>query len=97
MIRIIKESDYPEFKCTFPVKIYNHSESDIMDRVQVKMSYKTALLYIDGENVLIFYPEKGDKPIWYAESIKDACEKYNVDISDEQALELAKYSIENVR
>ena len=88
---------YKELNAEFPVRIRYHAEISPDPDIQIKMSYKTAFLFIDGQNVCTFYPNKTDKPEFWVKEIKEYCEDYGYNINDEKALELAKYMIDNVR
>ena len=88
---------YTELRGEFPTSIRYHSETPSNDTICMKMSYKTALLFADGQNICSFYPRKTDKPEFWVNAIKDACESNGYTITDERALELAKYMVENVR
>lgn len=95
MKRYIKQD--AELRAEFPGKIIYHSESDADSGVQIKLSYKTALLYIDGVNVCSMYPSPKDPVNFWTREIKDWCSEYNHPISDARATELATYMIENIR
>lgn len=98
MKKYIKSTeDYPSLKAEFPVKIRPHSESNSDQNVQVKLSYKTALLYIDGNNVCSMYPTPKDPIDFWARELKEQCLDYGQPISNDRATELAKYMVENIR
>lgn len=88
---------YKELRYEFPNRVRYHAETSSDADIQIRMSYKTAFLFIDGQNVCTFYPSKTDKPEFWIREIKEYCEDYGYNISDEKALELAKYMIDNVR
>lgn len=98
MKRYIKSTEnYPEYRMDFPVSVIYHSESDTDDAVQIKLSYKTALLFIDGNNVGSLYPDPTDSLDIWVKELKECCEDYGHPISDEKALELATYMIDNIK
>lgn len=74
------------------IKIYYNDGTIINDRVQVKISYLTALLYIDGENVCTFYPKSCDKEM--IESIVNSyCKDYEIDLSQNELEAIAEFTI----
>lgn len=98
MYRYITNSTYPELHQEFPVRIKYHSSSTTSDgRVQIKLSYKTALLFVDGINVSSFYPEKSYSVDLIASIIADLCEDAGYEISRNDANALAQYCKENIR
>lgn len=106
MKRYIKSSIYNDIiddiknkaalKAEFPGEILYHSASD-EDDVQIKLSYKTALLFIDGKNVCSLYPKPTQSPDIWVRELKEWCEDYGHPISNERALELATYMITNIK
>lgn len=94
---VVSSSEYPTLRGEFPVKIRYHSESNNDSGVQIKLSYKTAFLYIDGENVCSFYPSRGDTTEFWVHELKESCQDYGHPISDAKAEELATYMLENIR
>ena len=97
MKRYIRSSEgYPRLHGELPVQILYHSQSDTSSDVQIKLSYKTAFLYIDDENVCSFYPKPGDSPDYWSMYIKEICQDNDCNISDERANELAIYMIDNI-
>lgn len=98
MKRYVMSSDeYPSLRGEFSGKIRYHSESTNDSGVQIKLSYKTAFLYINGENVCSFYPSKGDTLEFWVRELKESCQDYGHPISDAKAEELAAYMLENIR
>lgn len=96
MKRYIKQSA-PELRAEFPGKIKYHAESNTDSGVQIKLSYKTALLYIDGVNVCSMYPTPTDSVDMWVREIKEWCSDYDHPISDDRARELAEYMVTNIK
>lgn len=89
---------YKELHYDFPgIKVMPHSTYDFDDNVEVRMSYKTALLYVNGQNIGSFYPKPTDNPEFWVSTIKEFCEDNGSPISEDKALDLAEYAINNVR
>ena len=98
MKRYIKFAEtYPELRGEFPIKISYHSTSNNNSDIQIKLSYKTALLFINGQNVCSFYPTPKDSPNFWVREIKEACQDYGYNVSDDKAYDLATYMVENIR
>ena len=98
MKRYIRLNDaYPSLVGKFPYKIKYHSESGSDDEVEIKLSYKTALLFINGQNVCSFYPTSTSNPEFWVKEIQESCEDYGHPISKEKALALTTYMIDNIR
>jgi hypothetical protein len=98
MYRYITNGTYPELHMNFPVQIKYHGNSTTSDgRVQIKLSYKTALLFVDGINVSSFYPEKSYSVDFIASIIADLCEDAGYEISSNDANALAQYCKEHIR
>ena len=64
----------------------------IDERVQVRISYLTALIYIDGEHITSYYP-RNLVPETLAECLIDDIKDYNLQLSEEDIYEIAKYII----
>ena len=69
--------------------IYN-GEKKINDRISVKISNKTALIFTDGNNICSLYPQSLDISET-AEIIKEYCTDYDVKISTEESEAIAKW------
>lgn len=96
MKRYIK-STIPALEGYFPVEIKYHDTSDQNQDVVVKMSYKTALLFVDGVNVCSYYPKKTDNPEFWVKELMEECATCGHPIDETRAYELAEYMISNVR
>lgn len=87
-----------EFRAEFPgIRTMYHDKSAFDDRVEIRMSYKTALLFIDGQHVTSFYPSKSHTPAYWVDDIMGYCADYGVPISEGKAYELADFMIRTVR
>ena len=82
-----------ELKMRFDgIKIYYNDGIMVNDRMQVRISYLTALLFIDGENVCTFYPQNCHEEL--VESIiKSYCRDYGIDLSKDELRAIAQYTI----
>lgn len=85
-----------ELKMRFDgIKIYYNDGIIINDRVQVKISYLTALLFIDGENVCTFYPKNCDEGL--IESIvKSYYKDYGINLSKDELRAIAQFTIDKM-
>lgn len=81
-----------EFRMVFDgIKLY-YNEEIVNDRIQIKISYKTALLFIDGINICSFYPTKSNAK-WVAEDIMEYCMENGVVVSKEEAEAITRYCV----
>lgn len=69
--------------------IYNDGKK-VNDGISVKISNKTALIFVDGNNICSLYPQSLDVSET-AEIIKEYCNDYNVEITTEESEIIAKW------
>ena len=69
--------------------IYNDGKK-INDKISVKISNKTALIFVDGNNICSLYPQSLNVSE-AAEIIKEYCNDYNVEITTEESEVIAKW------
>ena len=69
--------------------IYNDGQK-INDRISVKISNKTALIFADGNNICSLYPQILDVKT-VAEIIEEYCRDYDVEINTEETEVIAKW------
>lgn len=82
-----------ELKMRFDgIKIYYNGGIIVNDRVQVRISYLTALLFIDGENVCTFYPKNCDEEL-IGSIVKSYCRDHGIDLSKDELRAIAQYTI----
>ena len=85
-----------ELKIRFEgIEIYCNDEMTVNERVRVKISYLTAFLFIDGENICSFYPQNLDEEM--VESIVGSyCMDHGIDLTREELRAIAQYTIRKV-
>ena len=69
--------------------IYNDGKV-INDRISVKISYLTALLFIDGNHIMSYYARECTEE-HLARFIKEDCQDYGIELSNEECEAIAKY------
>lgn len=72
------------------IKLFCNDGKVINERVSVKISFLTALLFVDGNNVSSYYPQYlfCDE---LAEMIQDECKEHGAELTMEESLTIAKY------
>ena len=74
------------------IKLYYNDEMAVHERVRVKISYLTAFLFIDGENICSFYPQDLDEEM--VESIVGSyCMDHGIDLTKDELRAIAQYTI----
>lgn len=72
------------------IELFYNDGTKVNDRVQVKISYLTALLFIDGNHITSYYAQECATEI-LARFIKEDCEDYGIELSKEESTAIARY------
>jgi len=72
------------------IKLFYNDGTIINERVQVKISYLTALLFIDGNHITSYYAQECSIEM-LARFIKEDCAEYDIELSKEECQEIAIY------
>ena len=79
----------------YGVKLFYNNQYVVNERVTVKISYMTALLFIDGTHVESYYP-KNLQPEYFVEDIIDRCNDYCIHLSLSEGYVVADYMIQHI-